>query len=65
MADLAPGLSSEDSNENANSKSDLGDFLSELHLDFCAKDFASYIKVDVSSQVRHKSFQFSLSILNL
>jgi hypothetical protein len=49
---MAAVSSSEDSSENTrNSRSVLGDLLSELHLDFCAQDFASYMKVDVSSQV--------------
>lgn len=50
---MAAVSSSEDSSENTrNSRSVLGDLLSELHLDFCAQDFASYMKVDVSSQVK-------------
>ena len=44
--------SSEESNENPrNSRAVLGDLFSELHLDFCAGDFANYMKIDVSSQV--------------
>jgi hypothetical protein len=49
---MAAVSSSEDSSENANTRSVLGDFSSEFHLDFCAQDFARYIKVDVSSQVK-------------
>ncbi|XP_028410054.1 biogenesis of lysosome-related organelles complex 1 subunit 4-like [Dendronephthya gigantea] len=50
---MAAMSSSEDSSENtSNTKIVLGDLLTELNLDFCAQDFANYIKVDVSSQVK-------------
>lgn len=49
---MAAVSSSEDSSENtSNTKVVLGDLLTELNLDFCAQDFANYIKVDISSQV--------------
>ena len=52
---MAAVSSCDDSSENTtNSKSVSGDLLTDLHLDFCAQDFASYMRVDVASQVSSK-----------
>ncbi len=53
---MAAVSSSQDSSENANSRSVSSDLLSELDLHFCAQDYASYMKVDVSSQVEKKTY---------
>ena len=49
---MASVSSCDDSSEiTANSEPVFDDLLKELHLDFCAQDFANYMRVDVTSQV--------------